>query len=175
MKRKILICSLMVVLLVGFGVATVPEATREATAQFVLSAYTYDETTDGHYIAYIQGYYDGALNATMYYNPTSYPNDTAISTLETFVGTNVTIAVFCWLNGTSAGIASLSEGLNVIRHNMTVINTNGTTVFSKQNFTYNTGLDSYAPMYFYRHDVYLNFTFVLGEIYQVIITYEVYY
>ena len=143
-------------------------------AQFVIAAYTYP-TDNGNGIAYIQAYVDSVYNGTMYYNPDSYPNDTAINPLEVEAEVNITLAVFCWVNGTFTGISSLAEGLNIIRHNVTVTCQNGTTIFSQSNFTYITGSDGSAPMYFYRYDVILDFLPVYDEVYTVTVTYEVYY
>jgi len=172
-KEKIIACWLVVMTLL-MCVSIVP--VQPAKAQFVISAYTYDESNNGHYIAFISAYYDGVHNGTIYYNPISHPNDTASDLpKELYIGTNLTIYASCWLNGTHAGIGSLSEGLNVIRHNVTVVCNNGSVVFSQQNFTNTASTDGNAPMYFYVHGVIIDFEFVQGEIYTVIITYEVFY
>lgn len=92
-------------------------------------------------------------------------------------GENVSLAVFTWVNGTYLGFASLAEGKNLIRHNVSVFisgRMNETAVFSQANFTYVTGTDGAAPMYYYRYDVNLDFVPVGGLIYQVVVFFEVY-
>ena len=155
------------VLMIGFS--TIPPA----KAQFIIADYTYP-SNNGNGIAYIHAYLDGAFNASMYKNPDSYPGEEVTNPLEVESGVNITLAVFCWLNGTWAGIASLVEGKNVIRHSVTVSVTNRTTIFSQQDFTYIIGTDGGAPMYFYRYDVILDFVPVMGEIYTVTVTYEIF-
>ncbi len=170
MRIRKIAASVGIVVMLFVLVAPVPQA----KAQFVIAAYTYDESTNGNYIAYIWAEYDSVVNDTMYYNPVSYPNATNALVLETEVGVNITLAVFCWVNGTDTGISSLSEGLNIMRHNVTVVCNNGTTIFSKQNFTYIAGGAGDAPMYFYRHDVILDFVPAWGEFYTVTIIYEIF-
>jgi len=155
------------VLMIGFS--TIPPA----KAQFIIADYTYP-SNNGNGIAYIHAYLDGAFNASMYKNPDSYPGEEVTNPLEVESGVNITLAVFCWLNGTHTNISSLVEGKTVIRHSVTVTITNGSTIFSQQNFTYIVGGDGDAPMYFYRYDVILDFLPVAGEIYRVIVTYEIY-
>ena len=147
-------------------------ATPQRGAAFVL-AYDYDPANNGNYIAYIGAYIDGVSNGTVYYNPVSYPNSTAVS-LEVERGDNLTLAVFCWMNNTQVGASSLADGLRYIRHNITISTPTNQSVFSQQNFTYILGTDGNDPMYFYRHDVILDFDFTDGEIYTVVISYEVY-
>ena len=146
---------------------------QPAKAQFVL-AYDYSSDNYGNAIAYICAYFDGDFNGTMYYDPDSYPTSTGINPLETYEGINITLAVFCWLNGTYAGVSSLAEGQTVIKHNVSVALTNGTVIFSQQNFTYNIGGDGNAPMYFYRYDIDLDFEPLSGQIYTVTVIYEVF-
>ena len=157
------ICSLLIIVPI-----------QPAKAQFVLS-YDYDPTNEGNYIAYITAYVDSVVNGTVYFNPVSYPSDTAEQPKEIQAGVNLTLAVFCWVNGTRTGISSVNEGLNIMRHNVTVTCINGTVVFSQNNFTFIVGSDGGAPMYFYRHDVILDFVPIASEIYIVTITYEVFY
>jgi len=168
-KRKIItvallglfICSLLILVPV-----------QPVKAQFVLSVDYPDDNGNGIY--YIWAEFDGEFNATVYYNPCHPSYGTATNPLETQVGVNITLAVFCWLNGTWADIASLVEGKNVIRHSVAVSMANGTTIFSQQNFTYITGTDGGSPMYFYRYDVILDFVPEMGQIYTATVTYEVF-
>jgi hypothetical protein len=89
--------------------------------------------------------------------------------------TNITLLIQCWLNATAYDVSSVAEGKNIIRHNVTVTNTNGTVVFSQNNFTYLSGFDYGDGLFLYQYSVQLDFTLTYGEIYRTIITYEVYY
>lgn len=164
---QVLFCLLVILLIVPIP----DEAT--ANSKFIIS-YDYPDN-EGNGIAYVFSYYDGVFNATVYYNPTSYPNSTAVQPAIAPQGTNITIGVFSWLNGTLTGVSSLEEGKNVIRHNVTVYTNNGTLIFTKQNFTFIIGTDGDAPMYFYRYDVILDFVPIYGEIYTVVLRYDVFY
>ena len=149
--------------------------TQPAKAQFVL-AYTFSPDNYGNGISYISAYFDGDWNGSMYKDPYNFdiPPETTTNPMETFEGTNITLGVFCWLNGTYAGISSLVEGKTVLKHNVSVLHSNGTVIFSQQNFTYISGADSLAPMYFYRYDVILDFAPVSGVVYTVTVIYEVF-
>ena len=160
------------VLVLGLGFASIPPA--KANPQFVMAAYTYP-SNNGNAISYITVYIDGVANGTMYYNPDSYPTSTGVSPLEVTGGVNLTLGVFCWVNSTYVDISSLAEGLNIMKHNVSVVCSNGTEIFSKQNFTYITGTDANTPMYFYRHDVILDFVPQDGEVYTVTVVYELFY
>jgi len=177
MKQRIkliaVVCAMLTV--VALGIATIPEA--RAQPKFIIAS---SVPYNGNGIAYIGCYLDGVFNATVYYNFDAYlayaNNTPGINPLDVLAGSNITLSVFSWLNGTWAGIASFAEGQNVIRHNVTVALGNGTVVFSKQNFTYfDTGVyEEWAPMYFYRYDVILDFVPEMGQVYIATVTYEVY-
>jgi len=83
----------------------------------------------------------------------------------------IKVRVYCLLNSTLVGVSSTAEGKNYLRHNVTVTNFNGTTIFSQQNFTY-FGAGVVGDMYEYLYDVVLNFLPEYGEVYTVVITYE---
>jgi hypothetical protein len=154
------------------GLLTMPlgqQQAKEEPATFVIAV----AGTDNGF-AYISGYINSVYNKTLYYNEEFYTENTD-SELAVEVGDNVTLAVFVWFNATKSGVSSLNEGLLYLRHNISVLCLNHTEVFSKQNFTYIIGTDGGAPMYFYRHDVILDFAFDAGEIYTATITYEVFY
>jgi len=89
--------------------------------------------------------------------------------------TNITLLVSTWLNATTYGISTLAEGKNIIRHNVTVIGTNGTVVFSQSNLTYISGADYGENVFLYEYSVELIFTPVSGQVYTVTITYEIFY
>ena len=174
MKNKKTLYVIGIALLLSTFVLVVP--IQPAKAQFVL-AYDFSPDNYGNAIAYITAYYDGAWNGSMYKDPDSYPFDTTTNPKETFEGINITLAVFCWLNGSHTEISSIAEGKTVLRHNVSVLMTNGTVIFSKQNFTYVIGADGFGDsgeMYFYRYDVVLDFVPISGEVYTITVIYEVF-
>jgi len=89
---------------------------------------------------------------------------------------NASIKLTCWtiFNHTLTGAVSIADGKDYQKHNVTVTNV-GTTIFSQQNFTYNTGQDLGDGIYRYAYDVVLNFKPESGQIYVVTVTYEVFY
>ena len=108
---------------------------------------------------------DGNILADFhYYNTTN--------TFEAVANSSaLSMDVFYYVNITSLGASDSTDGLNYIRHNVTVRDINNTVVFSKQNFTYiqTTGDD---PIYIYKHSVTLSFTREQGEIYTLVLMVE---
>jgi len=88
--------------------------------------------------------------------------------------TNITLLIDCSLNSTTYDISTVAEGKNIIRLNITVTSTNGTIVFSQNNLTYISGVDYSDDLFLYQYSVQLDFTPIYGNIYTVIVTYEVY-
>jgi len=132
------------------------------------SNYTY--CTDGTGFSRIDAYIDEVFGQTMY----DYDGDgNSILEIDDSV-TNITLLVDCWLNATALGISTLLEGKNIIRHNITVTSINGTSVFSQLNLTYISCADYGANVFLYQYSVYLDFTIVYGEIYTVILIYEIF-
>ena len=146
---------------------------QPAKAQFVL-AYTFSPDNYGNAISIITLYLDGVHNGSMYWDSDIYPTKINTLTREVFENDNLTLDISCWLNATYAGVASLAEGKNVIRHNVSVRVVNGTEIFSKQNGTCTSELDYYAPMYHYQYQINLDFLPVSGQIYTVTVIYEVF-
>ena len=171
-KHRNKIFASIVILFTVTMLVSAPFLPVKANPKFVI-AIDYP-SPNGNGISDISAYVDSVYTAKMYMNPDEFPTWDVNTSLEVEVGVNITLAVFCWINGTDTGISSLAEGLNIMRHNVTVICNNGTTIFSQQNFTYITGADAGAPMYFYRHDVILDFVPSYGGIYITIVTFEIY-
>ena len=88
--------------------------------------------------------------------------------------TNITLLVDCWLNSTTYGISTIAEGRNIIRHNITVTSTNHTVVFSQTNLTYISGLDYGDNVFLYQYSVELDFVINYGNIYTVVLVYEIF-
>ena len=147
---------------------------QPARAQFVIADYEFP-ADNGNGIAYIKAFIDGVASDTMYYDPDSYPTNTEVNPLAIDAGVSITLELECWINGTFTGISSLAEGVNIMRHSVVVTCSNGTTIFSQQNFTYIIGGGGDAPMYFYRHDVILDFVPDYGQVYTATVIYELYY
>ena len=147
--------------------------TQPTKAQFVL-AYTFASGNNGNAISFINAYFDGDYEGTMYNDPDIYPTVTYTPTLEVNASTSISLRVGCWLNSTYAGVASLAEGQTVIRHSVSVLSSNGSVIWSQQNFTYQSGVDALAPMYHYDYDVTLDFVPVSGVVYTVTVIYEVF-
>jgi hypothetical protein len=91
-------------------------------------------------------------------------------------GVGIKLYCYTWFNSTFTGATSGTNGRNFQRHNVTVTNTFGDVVFSKQNLTWystDTGID--PPMWFYEYYVVLNFLPTYGECYAVTVTYQIYW
>ena len=168
-KKKIAILSLVMMVIFGLGFVSIPKA----KAQFVL-AYDFSPDNYGNAISIITLYLDGVHNGSMYWDPDSYPTKTNTLTREIFVGDNLTLDISCWLNSTYAGVATLEEGKNVIRHSVSVVHSNGTEIFFKQNGTCTSELDYYSPMYHYQYQINLDFEPSAGIVYTVAVIYEVF-
>lgn len=119
----------------------------------------------------IDAYLDEAYAHTFFDIDSGYNSslDVDVST------TNITLIVQCWLNGTLCNIGSVAEGANILRHNVTVTNTNHTTLFTQSNFTYMWGIEYEEGSFLYQYSVQLIFDLVMGEIYTAVLTMEVYY
>lgn len=100
-----------------------------------------------------------------------YYNDTLLSMNESKY---LRLRVYVNLNQTLVGAASLADGKNFLRVNVSVSNNLGSIVFSLDNMTYEGGHD-YTTYYQYWYVNILNFTPLSGELYSIIINYEVYY
>ena len=146
---------------------------QPAKAQFIL-AYTFSPDNNGNAISFINAYFDDDYVLTVYNDPDIYPTVTYTSIAEVNASTSISLRVGCWLNSTYAGVASLAEGENVIRHSVSVLSSNGSVIWSQQNFTYQSGVDVLAPMYHYDYDVTLDFVPVSGVVYTVTVIYEVF-
>ena len=130
-----------------------------------------DTATNGTGFSTIDAYIDEEFTHTFYDVSSGYN-----STLEIDPSvTNITLVIQCWLNGTVFDIATVSQGANQLRHNVTVTNLNGTIVFTQSNFTYSWGIEYEDGLFLYQYWVQLDFTVAMSEIYMTIISMEVYY
>lgn len=89
-------------------------------------------------------------------------------------GVAMKIRVETLFNQTLVNVSSTAEGQKYLRHDVTVSDAYGV-VFSQQNFTYYDVIEFGEDNYYYKYEVVLNFLPVSGEIYTVVVTYEIYY
>jgi len=144
-----------------------------AKAQFVLASWDYpDEYGQGIETIYLYQNISGDFVAF-----TGSPFSSSSNTVYTIEVTgNLWIKTVCWFNRTQAGIPNiLSQGLNLIRHNIIVTQFNGTVVFSQENFTKTASSQAGDPLWWLQYEVVLDFIPEYGEVYTAIITYEVFY
>lgn len=174
-KYKLSICALVLVILLGPGFASIPitEPQVQANPQFILSSWDFpDEYGQGIDTLTVYENSTGAWLAVGGFSPNVGHTDEGSFNWNASLG--IKVRVDCWLNSILTGVSSTAEGKNHIRHNVTVTQTNGSVVFSQNNFTY-FAAGALGNMYEYYYDVVLNFLPQQGEIYAVTITYEVYY
>ena len=131
----------------------------------------FDIPADGYGFSTIEAYIDEAYAHTFYDVVSGYNSSLEIG----LTVTNITLVIQCWVNGTLFDIATVEEGINRIRHNVTVTSSNNTIVFSQSNFMYSWGIEYSDDLFLYEYWVELDFVLVSAEIYTVIITYEVFY
>lgn len=130
-----------------------------------------DTPTNGSGFSTIDAYIDEAFTHTFYDIVTGYNSTLVIDSSVT----NITLVVECWLNGTAFDIATVSQGVNQLRHNVTVTNLNNTIMFAQSNLTYVWGIEYGDGLFLFQYWVQLDFTVVMSEIYKTIISMEVFY
>ena len=133
------------------------------------SEFTYSENGTG--FSRVDAYIDEVFTQTLYDMDEGID---PILDIDTTV-TNITLLIDCWLNSTTYGVSTLVEGQNIIRHSVTVTSTNNTVVFSQTNLTYVSGADYGDNVFLYQYSVQLDFTISYGNIYTVVVDYEIFY
>jgi len=157
------------VLTLGLLVTSIPPA----KAQFVLASWSFpDEYGQGIETLTVYENSTGSWLAVGGFSPNVDHSDAGVFEWNGSVG--IKVRVDCWLNSTLVGVASTDAGKNYLRHNVTVTDFEGTTVFSQQNFTYYAA-GALGDMYEYYYDVVLNFVVGYDQVYTATITYEVFY
>jgi len=180
-RSKIL--ALAVLLCLPLGLLSLPQGITEEIskepATFIISSWDYpDEYGQGIWGmkfwenstgAWVDAPYYTDIGQFYYVSPgiTDY-------TYNLSIGVALKMRVDCLLNNTLVGADDLADGQNYLRHSVTVTCA-GITIFSQQNFTYESSGDIGAPMYYYEYYVILNFLTQAGNIYVVTVTYEVFY
>jgi hypothetical protein len=178
MRQRIKLIAVVCAILT-LGIATVLVVTNHPTtdtqierpAKFVLSSWSYpDEYGQGIDRIYFD---ENSTGDWVNVGSPAYP-DGRNNIIDWNASVFIRLNVWCWLNSTLVGIDNTNEGKLYIRHNVTVVQNNGTIVFSQQNFTYSNAYPDADPMFYYSYNEVLNFVPVAGEIYTVTVTYEVY-
>ena len=119
-------------------------------------------------------------NETGSWLPANWAGDSARDYDESSVfewNASIFIRLNCWtwFNSTLTGAIDWEDGKNYQRHAVNVTSL-GTTVFSQQNFTYASAFPAInPPMWYYEYEVILNFLPLVGQIYTVTVTYDVFY
>ena len=102
--------------------------------------------------------------------------DDTYDTYEWNVSVAVKLEVHSMINSTRVGATTDDEGKLYQRHHVLVQSSNGTTIFSQQNFTFiDVDNSTYAPLWLYRYEVVLEFLPELGEFYTATVTYEIFW
>ena len=175
-KRRIAVCvSIIMMLTLSVLVASnhPPESTvkeLEQSAKFVIASWDYpDEYGQG--IDAIE-VYENSTGSFVLFETYAYDDDT--SNIDWNESVAIKLRVYTWFNSTLTGVSTTNEGKLYQRHSVTVTNL-GSTIFSQQNFTYFYS-DQIEPfVWYYGYEVVLNFLPVAGEIYTVVVTYEIYW
>lgn len=127
------------------------------------------ENSTGSWVAAPWYYVGGELDGLPYY---SLHSDDPY-TLNWSAGVAMKLRVYSLFNQTLVGVESTSEGQRYLRHDVTVSDASGI-LFSQQNFTYYDVTEFGEENYQYEYEVVLNFLPVAGEIYTVVVTYEIF-
>lgn len=146
---------------------------QPAKAQFVLSA------DWGYPDEYGQGIdrirlYENSTGSWVAVSGGDWTYTDTVEAIEWQAGTAMKLRVYTWFNSTLTGAATSTAGQLYQRHNVTVTNRQGDTVFSQANFTLQNVNEDYDPMWYYGYEVILNFLPAALQHYTVTITYEVY-
>ena len=178
-KRRIAVCvSIIMMLTLSVLVASnhppksiVKELEQPAKAQFVLAEWDFPDEYGQGIWAFM--FYENSTGSWLPCDPYSYEYNQSY-TVEWNASVFIKLRCFVSFNSTLTGAIDTDDGKNYLRHSVTVTNL-GTTVFSQQNFTYFSNDTQLDPIWYYGYDVVLNFLPVAGEIYTVVVTYEIYW
>ena len=174
-KKKKAFATVMVIMTALVLVASIPS---ETTAQFVISAGSYpDGYGQGIEVLYVYENSTGSWVALFDPAFLIFPTNNSDTIIEVDYSTNTSIKLILGvnINHTLNGLTTHQEALNIMRLNLTATN-QGTTVFSKENVTWAGGTvwNDTVTTWTFSYEVVLNFFIQTGQIYAVIITYEVY-
>lgn len=178
MKNKLLACFVVTLIILAgsyayYNSSPIQEQRAVPKAKFALAVYPTGDS-------YGQGFDRVYALVNGYYNKTLYDfNGEYNRTIELAPEDNLTLTVYVWMNKTLTGVSSIDEILNVIKLHISIKAGNGTEVWSKQNFTYQSPIAEICGlngcMVNVHYLVYLDFIMQTNDIYTGTITYEVYY
>lgn len=142
----------------------------QVEAQFVTASWDYPDVYDqGIDLMYIYENSTGSWVEVMSYEY----DETIVFPWE--VGVGMKLRIYAFQNSTLTGASDTADGKNYLQHSVIVKNYADETVFSQQNFTYNSVNDALDPLWYYGYDVVINFIPLAGEYYTITVLYEVYY
>lgn len=166
-----LVASIVLVLLAVSVIHDTP-VIPTATAKFAFASWSFPDS-NGEGIERFS-IYENSTGGWEYVTTQVYDDDPLVQEWNASVGMFIFIST--WLNSTLVGAATKAEGKNYQRHNVTVTNRAGDTVFSQGNFTYYNAYDNIdPPLWFYQYTVVLDFLPLAGEYYTVTMTYETFW
>ena len=167
-KRSLTVASFVMVLVVVVLVASVPPA----RAQFVLADWEYpDEYGQG--IKFFKVFENSTGSWVQVGDVYSYDQTIII---EWNVSLGIKLRAYTLFNSTLTGASDSDDGKNFQQHSVIVIDNIGTTVFSKQNFTYyDVDVLLHLPLWCYCYDVVLNFLPLEGQYYTVTVGYQTFW
>ena len=181
MNNRIKILAIVVLMCLSLGLLFLPQGIEQRyvgkePARFIISSWDYPDDY-GQGIEHI-GVFSNQTGAWLPANWAGDSNRYYYESSEFDWNASIFIKLECWTwqNLSVTGAADWEEGKNYHRHNVTVIDNNGTVVFSQQNFTYDGSFPAIdPPRVYYYYEVILNFLPDYGQIYTATITYEVFY
>ena len=170
-SKKIITTVILLLTTSALLLASVPQV----EAQFVVSSWDYPDEYGQGIDAFV--IYENSTGSWLELDP---PYDGLYDWEETYVipwevGVGIKIRCYAFQNSTLTGASDTNDGKNYQRHSVIVKNFVDSTVFSQQNFTYDSVNDVLDPLWYYGYDVVLNFIPLIGEYYTVTVLYEVYY
>ena len=176
-----MILTLSVLVVSNHSPKSVVEEPRQP-AKFVIASWDYPdeygqgiymlrfyENSTGSWVAAPWYYVGGELDGLPFYS--LHPYDSY--TLNWSAGVAMKLRVYSTFNNTVIGADDEADGQNYQRHDVSVTSA-GVAVFNQSNFTYY-DVTPDGDYWAYEYEVVLNFLPVVGEIYTVVVTYEVYW
>ena len=162
---SIIICAIICTMLV----VSIPQA--KANSQFVIASTGYpDEFGQGIYTVWV---YENSTGVWEPFGDYRLYNESLV--WEWNASAVINIHFLTWFNNTLIGAINGTDGKNYQQHSIDVTLSNGTSIFSQQNFTFTSVSVANDPMWFYNYYVILDFLPMAGEIYTVTVTYELWW
>ncbi len=175
-KKKIL--SLLILFLMAVAVIITYDQkynksnsiSKDDNPKFVISSWDFlDEYGQGIQLIEV---YENSTASWVFVPPLHYYNNITEVAWNASVFIQLRVGVF--LNHTLVDVVDITGGKNHIRLNVAVTSVTSI-LFSQQNLTYFGYDDLFDPIWYYMYEVVLNFLPVVGELYVVTVTYEVFY